>query len=74
MSSSRFRTRLVVRQRHRDEPQKKSAPAKTNSNSRDATLGTAAGRPSRPGQLGGLLLSHFGRFRLADIRTHVRTH
>ncbi len=74
MSNSRFRTHLVVRQHRRDEPQKKAAPAKQNNTSRDVMLKSAVGRFSRQGQLGGLLLSHFKRVRLGEIRTHVRTH
>ncbi len=74
MSNSRFRTHLVVRQRHSDEPQNKAAPAKKNNTSRDVMLESTVDRSSRQGQLGGLLLSQFGRFRLADIRTQVRAH
>ena len=49
MPNSRFRTHLVVRQRRRDEPQKKAAPAKQNNTSRDVMLESTVDRSSRQG-------------------------
>lgn len=74
MSSSRFRTHLVVRQRHSVETPENAVLAKTERSSRDVKMGTAIGSFSGSSYFGGVLRWQFARVRLGEIRTHVRTH
>jgi hypothetical protein len=74
MSSSRFRTHLVVRQRQSGESPEKAVLVKKERSSRDVQMGTAIGSVSRSGYFGVVLRSQFARVRLGEIRTHVRTH